>query len=385
MEMKDEEIIRLIELYLSGGLTDEERQVLEEWRKSSPKNGAFLDSLAQGKSFATEWKLYRSLDTAKAISRFERSVGIRRRSLRRVMRYAAAIVLPIGCALGVYFMLGQRGDVMQPAGYVRPHNAVTLTLASGERVKVNDEPSKSVLLNERVAIRLDSVEGLSYEVRERNGEGVLHYNVLDVPVAAEYRLRLSDGSMVYLNADSRLKYPEAFSGTERKVYLEGEAYFEVAKDAARPFTVVARGVEVEVLGTHFNVNAYPEKNGVVTTLAEGKVRVAEGGHEAVLIPGEQAVASAGALGVREVDVREYISWKDGLFVFRQMPLEQIMEQVYRWYGVKAAFFDESARTETFTGVIDRSMSAEAFFDVIEKVLDVQFKMGEGNQVAITAR
>ena len=103
------------------------------------------------------------------------------------------------------------------------------------------------------------------------------------------------------------------------------------------------------------------------------------------MPGEQAVASAGALDVREVDVSEYISWKDGLFVFRQMPLEQIMEQVYRWYGVKAAFFDESARTETFTGVIDRSMSAEAFFDVIEKVLDVQFKMGEGNQVAITAR
>ena len=107
--------------------------------------------------------------------------------------------------------------------------------------------------------------------------------------------------------------------------------------------------------------------------------------KAVLMPGEQAVASSGALDVREVDVSEYISWKDGLFVFRQMPLEQIMEQVYRWYGVKAAFFDESARTETFTGVIDRSMSAEAFFDVIEKVLDVQFKMGEGNQVAITAR
>ena len=220
---------------------------------------------------------------------------------------------------------------------------------------------------------------------EYGSEKLAAMQEITVPGGQHIDLVLTDGTEVWLNSLTTLKYDPMFERDSRTVYLDGEAYFEVAKDAARPFTVVARGVEVEVLGTHFNVNAYPEKNGVVTTLAEGKVRVAEGGHEAVLMPGEQAVASAGALDVREVDVSEYISWKDGLFVFRQMPLEQIMEQVYRWYGVKAAFFDESARTETFTGVIDRSMSAEAFFDVIEKVLDVQFKMGEGNQVAITAR
>ena len=120
-------------------------------------------------------------------------------------------------------------------------------------------------------------------------------------------------------------------------------------------------------------------------MVEGSLKVKSPTAEQLLKPGEQAVSEAGKIEVSEVDVLLYTAWKDGLFVFRQMPLEQIMEQVYRWYGVKAAFFDESARTETFTGVIDRSMSAEAFFDVIEKVLDVQFKMGEGNQVAITAR
>ena len=250
---------------------------------------------------------------------------------------------------------------------------------------MNGMASGEVLVTESVAIRLDSTQGLSYEAQGHAGEAEVRYNVLDVPVAADYRLHLSDGSVVYLNADSRLRYPETFTGGERKVYLEGEAYFEVAKDASRPFKVVARGVEVNVLGTHFNVNAYPEHTDVVTTLAEGKVQVAGGASQAVLVPGEQAIASPEGMEVRKVDVQAYTSWKDGVFVFRSMPLEEIMEQVYRWYGVEAVFFNESVRTETFTGIINRSMSAEEFFRVIEKVVDVRFTMNKGNRVAITAK
>lgn len=329
------------------------------------------------------------LDTERAFSQVLRRIAVNRRKgrivFRRAMKYAAAILLPLGCVFGGYFLWKGAGSGQEEAvAYVRPRNAVTLTLASGEKVALDGKRSGDFLVTDAVAIRQDSLSGLSYEVRVAGGAEV-RYNTLDIPVAAVYRLQMSDGTVVYLNSDSRLKYPEVFAGKERRVYLEGEAYFEVAKDAGRPFRVVAGGVEVNVLGTHFNVNAYPERKDVETTLAEGKVRVVDGGREVVLSPGEQAVASADALEVREVDVREYTSWKDGLFMFSRMPLEEVMMQVYRWYGIQAAFFNEEVRAETFTGVIDKNMPAEELFRVIEKVVDVRFTLGKDNQVVITAK
>ena len=188
-----------------------------------------------------------------------------------------------------------------------------------------------------------------------------------------------------MNAGTTLRYPERFREGSREIYLIGEAYLEVAHDAENPFVVKTNDMDICVLGTTFNVNAYPEHADVVTTLAEGKVQVAGVASQAVLVPGEQAIASPEGMEVRKVDVQAYTSWKDGVFVFRSMPLEEIMEQVYRWYGVEAVFFNESVRTETFTGIINRSMSAEEFFRVIEKVVDVRFTMNKGNRVAITAK
>lgn len=303
----------------------------------------------------------------------------------RVMRYAAAVTVPLwGVAAGYLLWSGWQGSRQEVAAYVRPQNAVVLTLASGERVALDRKHTGDFLVTEAVSIRQDSSRGLAYESRGEQATE-LQYNVLDVPVATEYRLVMEDGTVVYLNADSRLKYPEVFTGGERKVYLEGEAYFEVAKDEACPFAVVAGGVEVRVLGTHFNVNAYPEKQQVTTTLVEGKVEVSNGERHAVLSPGVQAVASEQGMKLQEVDVREYTGWKDGLFVFSRMPLEEIMRQVYRWYGVQAVFFSEEVRRMTFTGVINKAMSAEELFQVIEKVVHVRFTMGKDNRVVITPK
>ena len=273
----------------------------------------------------------------------------------------------------------------QMEGYVRPQNAVMLTLAFGKKIAVDEQQLEESLTTDAVTIRRDSIGGLVYEVSGQKNRAAERFNILEVPVAAEYQLRLSDGTVVYLNSDSCLKYPEVFTGNERKVYLEGEAYFEVAKDKEHPFKVMAQGVEVNVLGTHFNVNAYPERTDVVTTLVEGKVRVGRGTRQIVLVPGEQAAASAESLNVKKVDVREYIAWKDGLFVFSRMSLEEIMRQVYRWYGVETVFSDETVRAVTFTGVIDKSMPLEELFKVIETVVDVRFVMDENNQVVITAK
>ena len=133
------------------------------------------------------------------------------------------------------------------------------------------------------------------------------------------------------------------------------------------------------------MNAYPGQKGVATTLAKGKVRVKDRGREVVLTPGQQAVAAPEGLEVREVDVQEFLSWKDGLFIFRRMPLDEIMIQVYRWYGIKSEFADETLRELTFSGVINKNLSAEDLFRVIGKVVDVRFTMEGDNRVKITTK
>ena len=304
---------------------------------------------------------------------------------RRGLRYAAIVIFPLLCA-GVAWYLWQPGEKTPAstlAEYVRPRHGILLTLSDGQTLDLREEKNGEVWLSGSVEIHKDSLQGITYEMHTQ-GQGVA-YHTLEIPVAADYRLCLSDGTVVYLNSETKLKYPEVFGGERRKVYLEGEAYFEVAEDPEHPFSVMVNDMEVEVLGTHFNVNAYPGQKGVATTLAKGKVRVKDRGREVVLTPGQQAVAAPEGVEVREVDVQEFLSWKDGLFIFRRMPLDEIMIQVYRWYGIKSEFADETLRELTFSGVINKNLSAEDLFRVIGKVVDVRFTMEGDNRVKITTK
>ena len=305
---------------------------------------------------------------------------------RRVMRYAALLLLPLLCG-GIAWYLwspAETGKSPEIAAYVRPRHGIILTLADGQQVDLQERASGELLETETVGIHQDSLNGIVYEYRGK-GDGKTGFHTLEIPVAADYQLRLSDGTVVYLNSETTLRYPEIFAGKERKVYLEGEAYFEVAKDPVHPFKVIVNQLEVEVLGTHFNINAYPGQNGIATTLAEGKVKVADGGRQVVLKPGEQAWATDDGLQVREVDVKEFTGWKDGLFRFRQMPLKEIMIQVYRWYGVGADFADDELAEITFTGVINKNLPAGELFRIIESVVDVRFTRDRENHVMITTK
>ena len=214
------------------------------------------------------------LDIEEVFDKVQREIGTVRNKERRlwwnVIKYAVAVVLPLGLGVAGYILWNGRGNEQQQQmeGYVRPQNAVMLTLAFGKKIAVDEQQLEESLTTDAVTIRRDSIEGLVYEVSGQKNRAAERFNILEVPVAAEYQLRLSDGTVVYLNSDSRLKYPEVFTGNERKVYLEGEAYFEVAKDKEHPFKVTAQGVEVNVLGTHFNVNAYPERTDVVRNTSD---------------------------------------------------------------------------------------------------------------------
>lgn len=198
------------------------------------------------------------------------------------------------------------------------------------------------------------------------------YNTLYVPRGGEYQLVLADGTKVWINAESRLRYPEVFGDT-REVFLTGEAYFEVSKDAERPFVVKMEKQTVEVLGTHFNVSAYPGDH-VCTTLAEGRVKVTNGTASVVLHPDEQAVQVDGQekIEVKEIDASLVISWVKGEYVFKNTELKSIAAQLSRWYNVNIQFENSELEHRRFAGIIYRDEELGFAIEVIERVANVRF-------------
>ena len=202
------------------------------------------------------------------------------------------------------------------------------------------------------------------------------YNTLEVPRGGEYDVVLEDGTRVWLNADSRLKYPVVFPGSERRVILEGEAYFKVKREENRPFSVEMGGNCIEVLGTEFNVRYYPEENKQITTLVSGKVKfISEGNKSLVLSPGEQAVLThEGILSCTSVDVTLYTAWKDGNFVFRKQRLEEVLKTLARWYDVDVFYEDVSRKDVEFTGNIERFERFEEIIDLLRMTGDTDFEV-----------
>ena len=211
------------------------------------------------------------------------------------------------------------------------------------------------------------------------------FNTLRVPRGGQFRLTLSDGTRVWLNAASTLRYPVYFSGSERNVTLTGEAYFEVSKDPARPFHVRANEQTIEVLGTAFNVAAYPDEL-TTTTLVEGKVNVfltEEPEITTTLLPGYQSILIEDPVRLepRRVDPALYTGWKDGTFVFVDQPLEAMMQTLARWYNVEVVFTRESTKKLSFTGEIERYQEFEKVLFLIEKTNEVSFTI-QGRKVTV---
>ena len=293
---------------------------------------------------------------------------------------AAAVFVPLFLGIGSYFLWFSK-DVTPLIIQSETLQGVHLTLANGTKISLQDSCKTTLLNQQGIILQQDTLRQKIQYTSQNSVDSILQYNTLEVPVATDFQIELSDGTIVFLNADSRLKYPTSFGSTERKVYLEGEAYFEVSKDAVRPFRLETKDVVIEVLGTSFNVNAYPEQSSTSTTLATGKVQINKGEQQVLLQPGEQACSTDTGFIVHTVDVREFISWKDGLFIFNNMSLEQIMRQMERWYGLSVTFLNPEVKKYTFTGMINKHLVPEETFSVIQKTVNVQFTIS-GKQVII---
>ena len=318
--------------------------------------------------------LLKDLDVT--IQKRKHNVGVRR--IRRIVSVAAGVVLPLLAVVLWYGTMQKPGDVPEQVASVIRHGEVKaeLVLADGTTRILSSGVTDSLFVQQGASIVVQD-QGVSYQgdssvVEER-------YNTLRVPRGGEYSITLSDGTIVYLNAESELRYPVKFVGEDRQVYLSGEAYFAVVHDKTHPFVVDVKNSTVRVLGTSFDVRAYADEDEVLTTLVQGSVRFSAGKESVILGPGEQAVLDkSGRVETREVDTYLYTAWKDGVFAFKRQRLEEIMKVVARWYDVNVFWENVSQKEVTFTGKMKRYDDFSKVVEMLEMTGNTEFMIKENN-------
>lgn len=313
------------------------------------------------------------------------ATGRKPAKLRRLnwLRVAAAAIFIMLLGSGVFvwwrFQSQPQENITvqaKPAGQqdIAPgSNKAVLQLADGTKIQLQDvEEGTLAKQGNTQVIKFDSGQLLYDRINGTTGE--LLYNTIYTPKGGQYLLTLADGSKVWLNAASSLRFPAGFSGDKRMVELTGEGYFEIAKNTSMPFHVQVNGVDIRVLGTHFNVNAYDDETSLRTTLLEGSVRVSKGEQTTLLQPGQQAaVDEAGQIAIaRQVDLEEVMAWKNGLFHFKSADLETILRQAARWYNVEFQY--QQKISDRFSGQISRNVNLSQLLKILELTGRVHFEI-----------
>ena len=348
------------------------KSLLEDLEEGEQKElGQLSDPVYLKKQFIE----YENYSGKKGYTVFKEKINRARRV--RMIRWGAAVAAVWVIALGIMLWMtsGEKnGDEkglpvasnIIPAGEKRAR----LTLADGSTVMIAEKGARIEYKNGEIF----------YNTEIKTTEIV--YNKLEVPRGGECIITLDDGTKVWVNAETKLKYPVSFAGEQREVILEGEAFFEVAKDK-KPFIVKTSFGDVRVLGTAFGINAYVDQPEGYTTLVRGKVSVTAGaGKPLVIQPGEQVVSSKdGKTRKQEVNVDEFVGWKDGIYVFRDKKLVDIMNILERWYNISVLFEDESLKSLLFTGNLKRYDDINVFFDALSRTGDLKYRV-ERNHVIL---
>jgi ferric-dicitrate binding protein FerR (iron transport regulator) len=308
---------------------------------------------------------------------------------KRLLPYVAAAALIAFAVTGlIYFLQPAAPSHIQAVNEKLPHqvlpggNKAVLTLADGTQITLDSTGNGAIASQGNVqVVKLDSGQ-LAYNATKGEKGKEMSYNTLVTPRGGQFRITLPDGTKVWLNAASSLRFPTAFNGKERAVQLIGEAYFEVAKNEQMPFKVEVNKMAVQVLGTHFNVMAYPDEANIQTTLLEGAVKIAHGGKTVQLKPGQQAeLNTTGNMSVNEdVDIEEVVAWKNGYFHFNHESLEGMMRQIGRWYDAEIVYEGNIPERE-FGGKIERGSDISEVLKILE-LSKVHFRI-EGKKITVT--
>ncbi|MEQ2911073.1 FecR family protein [Butyricimonas faecihominis] len=372
----------LIKKSLIKDLSDKEQKELDQLLDDQSLQDVYKELSARG-YLKKQFMEYEKYSSQKAYREFKERRGHsgRIRIVRWVAVVAAVWVLALGVTLWMTFGKKENVAPLPVASKIIPagEKKATLTLADGTEVHV-EEITAQILQEKGMNIEYRNGEIVYHKSEEKTTEVV--YNKLEVPRGGECMIKLDDGTKVWVNAETKLKYPVAFVGDRREVVLEGEAFFDVAKNE-KPFIVKTSFGDVRVLGTAFGISAYASESESYTTLVRGKVSVErEGGEPVVILPGEQVVTSKdGKMIKQQVDVEEFVGWKDGIYVFKEKSLGEIMKTLERWYNISVDFQEKSLVDLPFTGNLKRYDDINVFFDALTRTGDMKYRV-EGNQVIL---
>ena len=368
-----EEYIKLYEKYLSGNCSEEELHLLEDYEDAfqwEDTAGAWDSEEAKE---AARARIYDCLQEGMVLGQ-QPVVSLWRRAGRKWLAYAAAVLCIVGTGYWMHYKQGKEMQVenqsrasIQPGG-----DKALLLLDDGTEVALNDLQLGNVAVNGKVLAKKAGEGELCYEDLSSNE---VRYHTIRTPRGGQYQITLADGTKVWLNAGSSLRFPTAFVGAERRVEMEGEVFFDVQKDAKRPFVVASARQEVVVHGTQFNVMAYPEEEGVKTSLIEGKVTVAIDGANYLLHPGEESIYDKGKGKVKKesFDPAEILAWREGYFMFNEAHIEEVMRKVARWYDVDVEYRGDM-KGKVFSGSVSRFGKVEEVLDMLALTGTVKFKI-----------
>lgn len=377
--MNRQSLKELLDKYLEGNCTLAEKALIERfYMQESKKRDIPIDAADPIQKKAESWDVIRE-----QISEFPQNPnGKSNYRLFKSIGYAAALLIVLFAGL-YFYPAPQKGvpvsKVARSKIDIKPgSNKAILTLADGTSL-VLDEAKDGIIASQPGLIVKKTKEGqLIYTLDPvSKSTSSLSYNTITTPRGGAYQINLPDGTKVWLNAASSLQFPVHFTLKERSVELTGEAYFEVAKNKNKPFLVKTGRQSIEVLGTHFNVNAYPDEESYHTTLLEGSVRILTENDNHLLKPGEQAIMSAvsGKVSISDADTEEAVAWKNNKISFSSQPIEKIMRQVSRWYNVDIVY-KGNISGKTFTGTISRYANVSEVLNMLELTDLVHFKIEE---------
>lgn len=382
--MKNNKGIRLLHKYLFGEPSFEEKTKVEKWYEDIDESGdiAGSDELLQIKEQIYQRTWNKLNGGAKVIPFYKKTF----------FRVAAAAMVAV-CITSAYFLFSNRSipatkvaklpvpvlknDVAAPVG-----NQAILTLGNGKTVLLDSAANGSLAQQGNAIVSKLNNGKIAYNI-DNNGAAKIEYNTLTVPKGSKtVQLVLADGSEVWLDVASSITYPTTFTGNERSVHITGEAYFEVAYNATAPFIVKKGDVEIKVLGTHFNVNAYDDEKSLKVTLLEGAVKVLSHGNESLnILPGQQAeVTPHGKIELnKDVDIDEVMAWKNNWFNFNSLTVPEIMQQIERWYNVSVTY-EGKPGNKHFSGIVSRSNKVSEVLKIMEQA-GIKFKI-EGKHITV---
>lgn len=365
--------------YTRGELSKEEEKGIEQVLSEVEGMNTLVGELKDKNRIEHEMHVIARFDTERALGKVKNRKQVKRRGILPWIAAASVVVI---AGVSAWILLSQEPDVhnLPVAEKFEPGKAVvTLEMASGLKYRL--DTLSSVVRNNRVNVAFDNNDRvLKIKEQDSLADGAtkeIGYNTINVPYGGTYTVELCDGTKVYLNSGTTLEFPSRFDGKVRSVILKGEAYFEVARNVSKPFVVEVDEMKVKVLGTSFNVKSYVDEPGVYTTLVEGSVAILRDGQpEKKIKPGEQAYYNkgVGTLSIAEVDVNEFTSWKDGLFYFKDIALEEILRIVSRWYDLEVFYMNQGAKSVIYSGKLPMYSSVEDVLRKFEISGDVRFEL-----------